>query len=837
MVAVSLVVLALRSKLIRDAFAQMLSFWRGMTALGRMAAVLLFSVCMIYGSTKTNSPPLRIVRPLPVLRTIAPTTVSKDEVARGFRQVCVATNENASFAMPSNGTVVRNWHKRGTFGEWMRLELGDFAFPLGTNDDVCTSFSVFSDGRIRPTPRDTAREICAVGVPMLAVQGTSRFWTAGYADGSMLLTWEQFFLNGDTNVPVSAQIRLWPNGDFSTSSNEVETAYARICPYDWDGDGVPNGVDANPCAYDGDFNGPANLLPDGANSNAYCTVSLVATGPDTLVTFTGDRPSNYPDPCFIARHGVTNEVVILIGKAYEVTFSGAMEVVVVSDPATEIVSLGGSVVQVRRPVSVSNSGGNPFTMLVSPNGLGGVFSWLPTGCGCAISGSGDTFSFTCSSTCTCCGTSAEGSYVYEGYSLPVTSCLCGCYYDGTGPTWTETQGPMAASVSASFSKSAVIFENAYENQPGQWTPKNSTRTRLNIVANGGPNGATLSVTQANISKLASISGPDLPLAAVTVPAETQVSYSIVYEGMQHSQDANDIVVVAALSENITEIVSIATGRVSSVSVELSPIYEAPENPCVHRHVYGVGEKIECRHVPLSISGTWRIDGIEGFNSLDAGNGCDNVLTLSFIGAEVPDLRFGVPDVEYTFQLQMLVPTGIVCTFARWDGCCSARGLAGGFGMKQHLYVLPMSVSFQGIDMQETPCSEVIPPSGYYASTNYTGVLSHTIAAEAGWWHHIKPGNYWTEDNPYAAVRYPPFAEGVMTWKIPISWFQRFDGELSWPQTFGSISQCRVVASEAYRQTFTMSDEGTISIAKFGYVVERSTNDVVRLDGQVVHEGD
>ena len=53
--------------------------------------------------------------------------------------------------------------------------------------------------------------------------------------------------------------------------------------------------------------------------------------------------------------------------------------------------------------------------------------------------------------------------------------------------------PLAASVSASFSKSAVIFENAYENMPGQWVGKNSTRTRLNIVADGGPNGVAFSV--------------------------------------------------------------------------------------------------------------------------------------------------------------------------------------------------------------------------------------------------------------------------------------------------------------------------------------------------------
>jgi len=104
---------------------------------------------------------------------------------------------------------------------------------------------------------------------------------------------------------------------------------------------------------------------------------------------------------------------------------------------------------------------DPFMMYVEPSDLGGVFSWLSTGCGCTLSGSGVTFAWSCSTNCTCCGQSADGTYAYEGYWLPATSCLCGCYYNGEGPTWTndnedpDNSGPFAASVSATFSKSAV----------------------------------------------------------------------------------------------------------------------------------------------------------------------------------------------------------------------------------------------------------------------------------------------------------------------------------------------------------------------------------------------
>ena len=104
-----------------------------------------------------------------------------EEIAQGWRLESVVTNDAVSYAMPDGITPSFNWHKRGTFGEWARLDLGDFAFPLGTNGGAVTSFSVFNDGRIRPTPRDAAREICAVGVPMLAMQGASRFWVGGTA--------------------------------------------------------------------------------------------------------------------------------------------------------------------------------------------------------------------------------------------------------------------------------------------------------------------------------------------------------------------------------------------------------------------------------------------------------------------------------------------------------------------------------------------------------------------------------------------------------------------------------------------------------------------------------
>ena len=245
--------------------------------------------------------------------TLNPVQTTSGDIARGWRVESVATNAAVSYAMPTNATFVGNWHVHGassSFGNNV-VDFGvvrtsgtlvptNWAFPIGTNNATFSSFWYFVDGRIRPTPRDAAHEICAVGVPMSAVPGQSRLWRLDGDDGSRILTWENFFIGGDTNCPINAQIVLCPNGDFVTRSNDVETVCRRVNPDDWDDDGIPNDEDANITVCDGDFFGPANILPEGANTNAYCTVSLVATGPDALVTFAGDKPCNYPDPRFVA---------------------------------------------------------------------------------------------------------------------------------------------------------------------------------------------------------------------------------------------------------------------------------------------------------------------------------------------------------------------------------------------------------------------------------------------------------------------------------------------------------------------------------------------------------
>ena len=115
----------------------------------------------------------------------APPEVTDADLARGYRLVSVATNAALPYGRPARAAVHRPWGLRGAYEDRFWLGLGDFAFPLGTGAWSRLSVSAWGE----------------------------------------------------------AQLVLYPSGDFLARSNGVERAYRRVDPFDWDGDGIPNGDD------------------------------------------------------------------------------------------------------------------------------------------------------------------------------------------------------------------------------------------------------------------------------------------------------------------------------------------------------------------------------------------------------------------------------------------------------------------------------------------------------------------------------------------------------------------------------------------------------------------
>ena len=92
-------------------------------------------------------------------------------------------------------------------------------------------------------------------------------------------------------------------------------------------------------------------MPDGANADNYCWVEVSVSGANSLVTFQGDKPSNLPDPRFIAKAGTSRRVNLLIGKSYRVTSAQPIVCTAKSDEAISVDKTSASTMHIVYPVS------------------------------------------------------------------------------------------------------------------------------------------------------------------------------------------------------------------------------------------------------------------------------------------------------------------------------------------------------------------------------------------------------------------------------------------------------------------------------------------------------
>ena len=844
---------------------------------------LLFTACVLIGGTKTNSPPMGLMVPLPPsLPQSVVQTVTDEDIARGYREVAETNCEASVYAMPEGITPSFNWHKRGTFGEWARLDLGDFVFPLGTNDGAVTSFSVFNDGRIRPTPRDAAREICAVGVPMLAMQGASRFWVGEVATERdppglvtterdpprIRLTWENFFLNADTNAPVNAQIELVANGDFVTRSNDVERIYRRVEPFDWDGDGLENTVDPDPFVAGPDAHGTnaewynvvcSNVLEavegdgsagtprptlswlEGVNTNAYYFVDVVTTNCLAPIYFTGDRESRLGNPVVVARAFETNHVPLLIGINYAVTSPVPFTVSIPDDGFATVTANGVSNCKVRWPLefSVSPDGNGGFYTSVIPYDPGGTFQWGGSGGGglrsmpsepsqCEFSVNGNWLGFMCyGGNCGCEGCSVNGTYTMERATFNLPTLFCGCSTEPSGGD--PDPPPLTPSVDIAFSAPALIFEDRYEASPDNWVEKRSTTNTLTVSAYGGEHGGTLILTAGDLGCLEHRGGPvSLPSQVVLGPYQ---SYSATFrcKGAENGGTPWAWGIISGPDGSDS-----SYAQTSVVRVEIQRQRSAPENDRLNRHEYGIGEKMLFIQRPSSPELT--------ISAADT----------TIRGVATRTIEWGVLDIEHTLSFSLygveyvpLVtiqkPTGVEGYDAQALTNGLPSGVAGGLELVQRYRILPVGVDFSWLQVEEVPCEDELPATGYFTFTpTNRAYRTHTRTAGAGRWYDVEDGNYWGLSRgvrDYAGRKgalsrmMPDGTEttntaygwlgGSMTWKVPFGWRRRFHNSGDDPMG---------VFAEDTRQIMSVTADGDFSVQKLGHEATRQINGPVSLDG-------
>ena len=819
-----------------------------------LAALLVFTfVAMNYAQKSgTNEPPRGAsnVREESFdgrVSTYAEATVDKEHVERGegpngpmrsagpntqaplSRLESETTNETYSYAMPVNATRYEKWWRRGAYEDVFELDLDGLLFPFG--EYLCDSLWVYSWGMAGRSLADASNRVVATGVPMSAVPGVSRFWSAEAADGGRLLTWENFFLNRDTNTPVSAQLELRPSGDYIARSNLVERLYRRVNPDDWDDDGIPNDDDLDPYFYDGDNFGLHQELPQGANSNAYCWVDLVVPNANALVTFIGDGPSALPDPAFIAKAGETNRVTLLIGKTYQVTSRMPISCIDQSSGDIEVYQISPTELQIVWPVEIEASSmrsGSSFSMSVWPDWLGGTFTWTNSCCAVLSSG-GWSYSYTCAENCLCTGCSANGYYGYEAYRLPAYGGSCGCSSHGELEGGGDDDDPPSVGVSVSFSKDAVIFEDTYETSPEVFVQKRSTTVKLKVSAFGGPNGGTVSFTTTNLGKLAPLAcGPLLlPSSLVLGPYGTYTE-EFTCEGASASGTANDVVVSGSFVENVTGESYDAQDQITVFRVLLTPFRHAKSNICDGRHKYGVREKVVYSQLPASPALSWRGNS-GGYRDNEGRYVCPILQANNPI-----QLAFG--NTEYSPVMAVVEPFAIEVIDVDAHKYSVPIGEAGGIGMDFELALKPLDVRFSEIMVEEVPCYSG-SRSGYFEHPAFASLQSHTRANGAGRWMRPDANNAYSLDHVCITSNIPRITpEGVLTNDAQFGWTH---GEIFWevPSGWGELNSVELdppegVLHERATHIAVLFEDGTCGVRKFHHQVTRTTNDVVVLDGEV-----
>jgi len=528
------------------------------------------------------------------------------------------------------------------------------------------------------------------------------------------------------------------------------------------------------------------------NSNAYYFVDVVAERGPAPIYFTGDRESRLGNPVVVALAGVTNRVPLLIGVDYAVTSDTPFTVSFPIDYIHPTVTTNGVAdYSVHWPLNFVftesiGASNRTYMVAVEPYDPGGVFEWGDSGGGVPIRG--DSFgggcrcvsygtnsaTFTCSRTCTCGGDcKARGRYLFESAEIALECGECRCGLDDPPGDEAQSQhdptdGP---SLTITFSKAAVIFEDAYEDYPDVVRPRRSTRVRLTVDAYGGPEGGTLSLLATGLEKLTAVDGH------VTLPFNQQLAEgamyhaSGVYEDLLASGSERDVIVSGSLVPSGQVSTIQADARLTAVRIEIKENTTAIANPFVHRRLYGIGEDVKCIQHPSAVSVQWRTAGGGSFSDGDA------KLFSCPLTAETSRIYAEYASATLPIALNVIEPERIACDYAEFLPPSSNEM---GCGMYLYLVVHPFTVSFSNLKIEEIPADlanwqQWSSHSGYFDDYSFYHRWCHTIAWGAGIWHQVDSLNSIGFDTSRIWTWPQPWSTGTLSWTIPYGWKHKDSG--------------------------------------------------------------
>ena len=293
------------------------------------------------------------------------------------------------------------------------------------------------------------------------------------------------------------------------------------------------------------------------------------------------------------------------------------------------------------------------------------------------------------------------------------------------------------------------------------------------------------------------------------------------------------------------------------SVDPDPLVAGPDahdNPCQTRHTYGVGEKVDFTVTPsltainlraVKSDITDRTTPYDIFSGIvpsavpeagtylqvyDADASAQRVYICPATGKS-PNITIAFNGVEYRPAMTVVEPSEVVSPTASgsWD---IGFGHVGFGNLEVENFIAPFHVSFQGVRVAEIPCDDAIPPTGYFATDNYTGPLTHNADAGAQFQIRVQANNRWRQDSAGSNRVIDNWSEGTLVWKIPIGWLRlQSEGENDITgvikcdyESYGNTNSRPLLIggrADAYTQTFNIDSSGTTTLEKFGWRMTRS----------------
>ena len=774
----------------------------------------------------------------------------------------------ASQAFSSCGAVTNaGWLAHGAYEDWFRIPATNWW--VRTADGWLDGLTVFAFCEFRPDIRTTnafprpfpqklslapmANWHMLTNREALATSHESLFWHSVTESNTLVMTWMNgLYARCATNL-LSFQAELFNDGSVAyrydgspVATNDFVVPLA--LPFDRDGDGLENSVDPEPDVAGPDAHGTnaewyntvcSNVLAavatschppveltwlGGVNSNAYYFVDVVAERGLAPIYFTGDRTSRLGDPVVVARAGETNRVPLLSGVDYAVTSDTPFSVSFSVDDMYPVVETNEPcVARIRWPLEFTiMPDGRGYRASAIPYDPGCEFQWAePTrSASCGYSTSGGWIGFSCggSGDCGCHGCSVGGCATLECASFDLPSVWCGCWhYDPESPG-TSTNSPSGPpglpAISISLDNNVVLYEAAYTNAPGVSVARRSTQVELTLEYDN-PTESSLPVTlsvqsgQDRIQLRDPSSGTTVSDWEYTCPPMTSGSRSFLIEGVRRSGGQDDVELRGTIGTGND------TAHLTVVEFVLTPEVGTGSD-LLHRHQFGACEQVWCEAYPTGMGVTWQN---YGNGSMEPAG--DHYKHRVPFAAQNYVLTAEIRGATFPLTVQSLFPTDIIAIDkADYPVVVITNsipaGEAGCVGMSLPLYCSPTNVSFINIELREfeTPASMF---TQYFATTNWIGLRDHQGSAISSDWFKPDSKGYFADDVAYIGYCAQPWlGGGTVEWSIP---------NACRPENLPVADTNMFLTTE---QEFSLTADGTARVMKFGYVVERMTNEMINL---------